>query len=148
MPGRLYSLLVCSVCGIACALAQSMPDPGKEINSVILAQTAAWNSGDIGGYMQEYWKSDSLLFTSGGRIQRGWKATYEKYKKSYGSKSKMGRLEFSGLEINVLSPDAAWVFGHWELHRETDHPKGVFTLVFRKFAEGWKIVHDHTSSSE
>jgi ketosteroid isomerase-like protein len=85
------------------------------------------------------------LFTSGGNIQRGWQATFEKYKKSYDTKSKMGELKFSQREITILSPNAAWVFGHWELHREKDHPAGVFTLILRKFRDGWKIIHDHTS---
>ncbi|MBI4546372.1 MAG: DUF4440 domain-containing protein, partial [Ignavibacteriae bacterium] len=117
----------------------------KEIESILISQAAAWNRGDIEGYMQGYWKSDSLLFTSGGKIHRGWKATFEKYKKSYNTKEKMGTLNFSQLEIIVLSPESAWVFGHWELQRDKDNPKGVFTLVLRKFTDGWKIIHDHTS---
>ena len=116
-----------------------------QIQSVLSLQAEAWNHGDIEGYMQGYWKSDSLLFTSGGKMQRGWQATFEKYKKSYDSKAKMGTLKFSELEITILSPKSAWVFGHWELLRENDHPGGVFTLVLRKFSDGWKNIHDHTS---
>ena len=120
----------------------------KTIESLLIRQAAAWNRGDIDGYMQEYWKSDSLLFTSGGNIQRGWNATREKYHKTYDSPVKMGKLKFSGLEITLLSKTAAWVLGHWELERENDHPGGVFTLILRKFPDGWKIVHDHTSSGQ
>ena len=120
----------------------------KEIADVLSKQAIAWNNGDIAGYMEGYWKSDSLLFTSGGNIQRGWKATFEKYKKSYGTKSKMGTLKFSELEITLLSPESAWILGHWELKRDQDNPHGVFTLVVRKFSDGWKIIHDHTSSSK
>jgi ketosteroid isomerase-like protein len=87
-----------------------------------------------------------LLFTSGGKIQRGWKATSEKYRKSYNSKEKMGILKFSGLEFNLLSPESVWIFGHWELTRTSDHPNGVFTLILKKFPDGWKIIHDHTSA--
>ncbi len=118
----------------------------KEIQLVLSLQAEAWNSGNIDGYMEGYWKSDGLLFTSGGNIQRGWQATLEKYKKSYGTKAQMGTLTFSQLEISLLSSESAWVFGHWELERNDDHPGGVFTLIFRKFPDGWKIVHDHTSS--
>lgn len=110
-------------------------------------QAADWNNGNIEGYMDGYWKSDSLLFTSGGNVRRGWKETLEKYKKSYDSKSKMGVLHFSDLEINLLSSSSAWVFGRWELEREKDRPGGVFTLLLRKFPQGWRIIHDHTSSS-
>lgn len=109
-------------------------------------QLQAWNRGDIEGYMEGYWKTDSLLFTSSGKIQRGWNATFEKYKKSYYTKAKMGNLVFSNLAITLLFDESAWVFGYWELSREKDNPKGLFTLIFRKFATGWKIIHDHTSS--
>jgi len=119
----------------------------SSVRAVLEKQVAAWNKGDLEGYMQGYWKSDSLLFSSGGNNQRGWKATYEKYKKSYDTKAKMGTLKFSNLEFNILSKKAAWVFGSWELKRENDNPKGVFTLVMRKFEDGWKVVHDHTSTS-
>jgi ketosteroid isomerase-like protein len=121
-------------------------DERKEIGKLLENQASAWNKGNIAGYMEGYWKSDSLLFTSGGNIQRGWNATYEKYKKSYDSKKKMGELMFSDLEIKLLSKESAWIFGNWELKRENDNPKGVFTLILRKFKEGWKIIHDHTSS--
>jgi len=120
----------------------------KEIQAVLMTQQDAWNRGDIEGYMQGYWKSDSLLFTSGGNIQRGWNATYEKYKKSYDTNTKMGKLDFSNLETNLLSPESAWIFGYWELKREKDNPHGVFTLILRKFTDGWKIIHDHTSVEE
>ena len=117
-----------------------------EIDSVLAAQSAAWNRGDIAGYMEGYWKSDSLLFTSGGTARRGWKETFEKYAARYDTREKMGTLSFSGLEYHSLGPGAAWVFGRWELERSGDTPGGVFTLVLRKFPEGWRIVHDHTSS--
>lgn len=117
----------------------------RVIRSILSEQATAWNQGDIDGYMEGYWKSDSLLFTSSGDIQRGWKATLEKYRASYNTKEKMGKLTFSDLDINLLAPDAAWVFGRWKLIRKDDRPEGVFTLVLRKFPDGWKIVHDHTS---
>ena len=95
--------------------------------------------------MQGYWHSDSLLFTSGGTIQRGWQATLEKYRKSYSTKAQMGTLLFSELEVTLLSSSAALVLGHWELQSDKDHPGGVFSLVLRKFSDGWKVIHDHTS---
>ena len=116
------------------------------IESVLAEQAQAWNHGDIDGYMRGYWKSDSLIFTSGGNIRRGWQATLEKYKKSYNTKTKMGTLKFSNLEVTMLSSESAWILGRWELTREKDHPAGIFTLIMRKFSGGWKIIHDHTSS--
>ena len=76
---------------------------------------------------------------------RGWQAALDRYKKSYDTKAKMGTLSFTDLEITVLSKDAAVVLGSWALKRDGDNPHGKFTLIFRKFKDGWKIVHDHTS---
>ncbi len=117
----------------------------SEIRQVMNEQTAAWNRGDIDGFMQGYWNSDKLVFVSGDNLTYGWKPTLERYKKNYDSRAKMGTLTFSDLEIEVLSKDAAKVLGSWALAREKDNPKGKFTLIFRKFKDGWRIVHDHTS---
>lgn len=122
-------------------------DPRREISSVLESQTAAWNAGSIDGFMKGYWNSDTLLFTSGGNVERGWRTALDHYKKSYDSKEKMGKLTFSNIEIDLLSDESAWVFGEWNLARPPDNPGGVFTLIFRKFTDGWKIVHDHTSTN-
>jgi len=141
-----------SVCWFVCLLtitpgaAQVLSPPDSLILGVLHGQAEAWNRGDIDGYMEGYWNSDSLLFTSGGKMQRGYAATLEKYRKSYPDTARMGTLIFSGCEVHLLSSDAAWVFGRWSLTREKDNPHGVFTLLFRKFKDGWKIIHDHTSS--
>jgi len=134
----------------SCGAGEGGPDAGGDwhagVDSMLTAQAQSWNRGDIAGYMEGYWKSDSLLFTSGGRIRRGWRETFEKYTATYDTREKMGKLTFSDLEYHLPAPGAAWVFGRWELERPGDRPGGVFTLVLKKFPEGWRIVHDHTSS--
>ena len=117
----------------------------SDIIKVMDEQTAAWNRGDIDGFMKGYWNSESLIFVSGDGITRDWQPTLDRYKKSYDSKAKMGALKFSDLSVNVISKDAAVILGSWSLTREKDNPKGKFTLIFRKFKDGWRIVHDHTS---
>jgi ketosteroid isomerase-like protein len=118
----------------------------RAIQAVLEAQVRAWNKGNIEEFMQGYWRSDSLRFASGAAVKRGWNTTLDRYKKSYSTAAAMGRLAFSDVEITVFSADAALVFGRWALQREGDRPNGLFTLTFRKTAEGWKIIHDHTSS--
>jgi ketosteroid isomerase-like protein len=115
-----------------------------DIRAVMNEQAAAWNKGDIPGFMRGYWNSDKLVFV-GSTVTRGWQPTLDRYKKSYDSREKMGTLTFSDLEIDVVSKDAAVVLGSWSLARAGDNPHGKFTLIFRKFKDGWKIVHDHTS---
>lgn len=127
------------------SFAQNSSAAEAAIRKVMDAQAAAWNKGDIEGYMQGYWISDKLTFVSGDTITRGWQATLDRYKKGYDTPEKMGTLTFSDLEITVLSKDAAIVLGSWHLKRSKDDPHGKFTLVFRKLKEGWRITLDHTS---
>ncbi|MBX7055391.1 MAG: DUF3225 domain-containing protein [Pyrinomonadaceae bacterium] len=116
------------------------------IRKVMDDQAAAWNRGDIDAFMSiGYWQSEKLTFISGTKVTRGWQQTLDNYKKGYDSRAKMGILTFSDLEITLLGKDAAVVLGSWSLKRETDAPGGKFTLTFRKFKEGWRIIMDHTS---
>jgi len=128
------------------AFAQTKDEKAKAaIRKVMEEQASAWNSGNIEGFMQGYWNSPELKFVSGDDVTKGWQPTLDRYKKSYDSRAKMGVLTFSGLEITILSKDSAVVLGNWALQREKDNPKGKFTLIFRKFKNDWRIVHDHTS---
>jgi ketosteroid isomerase-like protein len=122
-------------------------DPDAAIRAVLDAQVAAWNQGDIDAFMDGYKKSESTAFVDSSGILRGWQAVLDRYHKSYPNRQAMGTLTFSNLEITVLSPSAALVMGHWQLQRQLGKPGGVFTLVFRKFPEGWRIINDHTSQA-
>ena len=100
--------------------------------------------------MAGYWRSPKLTFFSGGRRTAGWDATLERYRKTYQAEGKeMGKLQFSDLDIQPLGADAAVVRGRYELTM-SDGKKldGQYTLIFRKFKDGWKIIHDHTSSNQ
>lgn len=116
-----------------------------DIRKVMETQAEAWNRGDIDGFMTGYWRSEKLTFVSGVDVTRGWQQTLDRYKKGYDSRAKMGVLTFSDLDVTVLSKDSAVVLGNWSLAREKDNPHGKFTLTFRKFKEGWRIILDHTS---
>lgn len=143
-PNRLLLLLLILCCN---AFADTVKTPEEEIKSVLFAQQNAWNRGDIDGYMEGYWKSDKLRFASEGAYKFGWQATLKGYKKNYPDKSTMGTLTFILYDINLITEDAALVFGSWKLEREKDKPHGLFTLLLRKKEQGWKIVADHTSSA-
>ena len=134
---------------ITFASAQNNPRDVKSvvaIRAVLDAQVAAWNRGDLEGYMDGYQRSPDIVFISGDRVTRGWKPVLERYKRSYETREKMGVLKFSDVEITVLGRDAALVLGRWQL-RAKDDPRGRFTLLFRRTRDGWRIVHDHTSSA-
>jgi ketosteroid isomerase-like protein len=119
------------------------------VQQVLQQQQAAWNRRDLEAFMSGYWNSPELTFF-GTEKTSGWQATLERYRKRYRSGGReMGKLEFSGLQIVALGPDSAFVRGSWMLTMSDGKtPHGLFTLVFRQFPDGWKIVHDHTSQEE
>jgi len=121
-----------------------------EIRALLDAQVAAWNAGKLEEFMDGYWRSPELTFFSGGRKLSGWDETIERYRKTYQAEGReMGELVFSDLDIQPLGPNAAVVRGRWELTMsDGKKPGGLYTLIFRRFKQGWKIVHDHTSSNQ
>jgi ketosteroid isomerase-like protein len=118
------------------------------IRVVMSAQVAAWNRGDVDGFMAGYARSGATEFVSGDKLTLGWQTVRDRYKKKYDNREKMGTLRFSELKITRLSGDATLVIGRWRLIRKSDKPQGRFTLLFRRTPEGWRIVHDHTSAAE
>lgn len=124
------------------------PAAVREIRKVLDRQVEAWNRRDLEGYMDGYWRSPELTYYSGGTALSSWDKTLERYRQRYQSAgNEMGQLDFSELKIEMLGERAAFVRGRWRLKMTTGEPGGLFTLTFRKLAGGWKIVHDHTSSS-
>ena len=117
----------------------------KEILKVLHTQQEAWNKGNLETFMSGYCKNDALLFVGSSGPTYGWQKTLDNYKKTYPNKEKMGILEFSDISVKPLGKDYAFVFGKWKLIRENDSPNGVYTLIFQKFKDGWKIISDHSS---
>lgn len=139
------------VCLAACATTRPParafgPADERAVRAVLATQQAAWNQGDLEGFMAGYARSDALVFTSGGKVRRGWQETHDKFVATYGAaKDTMGRLVFEVLGVQAVGADGAVVLGRWSL----DGPNagaGVFSVVLERQAEGWKVVHDHTSS--
>ena len=135
-----------------CAVFEARPlarradgDATAAIRAVLDAQAAAWNRGDIDGYMDGYDRSSETVFISGDAITRGWQTVLDRYKKHYDTREKMGTLSFSDIEVTQIDKGSAIVLGRWRLTRAGDTPHGVFTLIFRKKKAGWRIVVDHTS---
>jgi len=119
--------------------------PEAAVRAILEAQQTAWNEGKVDLFLEGYWKSDGLTFSGSQGITRGFAGVQERYRRSYPDRQAMGKLDFTGLEVRLLNPDAALVLGRWHLTREKGDIGGVFSLVFQRFPEGWRIVHDHTS---
>jgi ketosteroid isomerase-like protein len=116
--------------------------------AVIEAQQAAWNRGDIEGFMDGYAREETTTFVSGDTVTRGWQTVLERYRRRYDTRAKMGTFAFTELELKPLSPFYTMATGRWQLTLESgEAPRGRFTLILRRTAAGWRVVHDHTSSA-
>jgi ketosteroid isomerase-like protein len=120
----------------------------RAIQGVLVAQQEAWNRGDVDAFLVGYWHSPELTFSGSSGISRGWNEVLARYQKNYPDRAAMGQLDFSDLEFRLLGADHALVLGRWHLKREKGEIGGVFSLVWQRFPEGWRIIHDHTSANE
>ena len=125
--------------------AQSVEEKRKVLE-VLGRQNMNWNRGDIDAFMQDYWQSDSLMFIGKNGVVYGWKATLDRYKRTYPDKATMGTLKFDIQKIDFHSKTVCWVLGKWHLTRpEKGDIGGYFTLILKKIEGKWLIVSDHTS---
>jgi beta-aspartyl-peptidase (threonine type) len=155
MPRSRISLILVALLAVACltgiastysAVGEAKESDQAAIQNLMEAQQTAWNHGDVDAFMTVYWRSPDVTFSGSSGVVRGWDAVLARYKKSYADREAMGQLQFSGLEYHSLGPDAALLLGHWHLTRAKGDVGGVFSLVWQRFPEGWRIIHDHTSA--
>jgi beta-aspartyl-peptidase (threonine type) len=127
--------------------AETVSPPELAIRAELAEQVSAWNRGDLKGYMQGYWHSPELTFFAGDKESTGWDAAYQRYRAAYlGKDREMGKLNFANLRIEMLGGQAAFVRGTWQLTmKDGSQRRGLFTVVLRKFDDGWRIIHDHSS---
>lgn len=115
-----------------------------EITSVLESQQAAWNDGDIDGFMKGYWKSDDLVFSTPDGDTHGWQATLDRYKSRYAAPEQMGKLSFSRLTVARPTPDTAHVSGVYRLDLSSGIKSGRFYLHMRQIEGQWLIIRDRT----
>jgi uncharacterized protein (TIGR02246 family) len=137
------------VLAVGCAAPRAFgPADDTAVRAVLSAQQAAWNRGDLEGFMAGYAKTADLVFTSGGNIRRGWQETFDKYRVKYGqSPETMGHLDFEIVAVQPLGADGAIVLGRWKLTGTPAAGGGVFSVALARTADGWRVVHDHTTSA-
>jgi uncharacterized protein (TIGR02246 family) len=153
---RIYRILLITMCLVnipQIVRAQNSRDLHAKartaITQLLTAQQDAWNKGNVDTFMSAYWKSPDLTFSGARGTERGYEAVYNRYKRTYPDRSTMGQLDFSDLDFHFIGNDGALVLGHWHLTRDKASGGdigGVFSLVWQRFPEGWRIIHDHTSA--
>jgi ketosteroid isomerase-like protein len=127
------------------SLAFSQTGEEKSIRQLLKTQTESWNRGDIEGFMQTYWKSDSLMFIGKSGVHFGWQETLNNYKKGYPDTTAMGKLSFDIITVKKLSAEYYYVVGKWILKRTIGDLSGYYDLLLRKIKGRWYIVSDHSS---
>ena len=124
-----------------------MAQSGDEmaIRKILSEQTESWNKGNLDDFMKGYWKNDSLMFIGSNGVTYGYQNTLNNYKKNYSNADKMGKLEFTLLKVQRLSPEYYFVVGRWQLTRNAGNVGGHYDLIFRKINGTWFIISDHSS---
>ena len=117
----------------------------QKIRQLLATQTESWNRGDIEGFMETYWKNDSLLFIGKSGVRRGWEETLNNYKKGYPDTAAMGKLSFDIIKVEKLSSRYYFVVGKWILTRSIGNLSGHYNLLMKKIRGKWLIVADHSS---
>jgi uncharacterized protein (TIGR02246 family) len=115
----------------------------EQVRAVLDKQVAAWNRGDTDAFLEGY-ASDTIFV--GEKMTRGVEDLKRRYQEHYPTRASMGKLSFYDLEIHTIDKDGAYVIGRWQLERDKEgggNVSGVYSLVFRRTAIGWKIVLDH-----
>lgn len=137
-------LWVTLTAAIICTTVPGCMTAKQQIPQIIYNQADAWNRGDIDAFMQPYWKSPDMTFSSTRGVTKGWQTVRSGYKTRYPTRTDMGELTFSDLDVRELGPRVVLVLGRWKIDRG-EPIGGVFSLVWRKTGDQWVIVHDHTS---
>jgi beta-aspartyl-peptidase (threonine type) len=133
----------------ACASSPSRAgDPAAEVKVVWNGGVEAWNRGDLDAFMNLYWNSPDLVFFSNKTETRGWQQTLDRYRATYRAEGRqMGTLDFPKLDFKVLGPEAVLARGQWRLRMpDGKESTGMTSVTFQKLPDGWRIVHDHSSS--
>ncbi|MFD2551137.1 YybH family protein [Bizionia sediminis] len=114
----------------------------KAIRQVLETQQDAWNNFNLEGFMEGYWKNDSLQFYGSNGITNGWQKTLNNYKKGYPSQAHTGRLQFTLKSIMPIEKQSYYVMGSYHLTRSVGNAEGDFLLVLKKIDGAWKIIAD------
>lgn len=137
-------LLLCGTIAF-CIYAGAQTTDEKAVLKILDNQVYYWNKGDLDNFVKGYWNNDSLMFIGSKGVVYGYENTLKRYKQTYSDTAKMGKLTFTVLHVNKLSPDVYFVVGKFFLKRTVGDAEGHYTLIFRKIKGEWKIVSDHSS---
>lgn len=130
------------------------PAPGSHsatLTRLITAQlersAVDWNRGDLDGFLSDYAPESTTTFIDGRRARQGIDFIRGIYAPRFSPGARRDSLHFEEVEVRGLSPTLTLVTARFILQRASEvTASGPFTLVMERRPEGWKILHDHSSS--
>ncbi|MBS1855226.1 MAG: nuclear transport factor 2 family protein [Acidobacteria bacterium] len=141
------SLLSAASAGLAAGpLAAESPE--DDIRALLKNSEANWNRGDLAAFAADYEDAPTTTFVGREVTRGGTAAILARYRHSYPTAEARGTLTFSEIEVRPLCGGYALAIGRFALQRTAaggGDAAGRFSLVLRRGAKGWKIIHDHSS---
>jgi ketosteroid isomerase-like protein len=108
---------------------------------------AAWNAGDLDGFLYWYRRGPTTTYIGSSGLLHGWDAIRARYAPTFEPDAARDSLRFEDLETRPLGPGLGLATARYVLFLgDSITSEGVFTLVLEETAEGWRIVHDHSSA--
>jgi ketosteroid isomerase-like protein len=104
---------------------------------------------NVNEVMSVYWNNPQLaLFNYNGTVTKGWDQVRKNRESSY-PQIKDVKLEVREKSVYMMGRDGALVTCQWtqsQTYKGTPETvTGRMTLVFKRFAQGWKAIHLHSS---
>jgi len=148
----LVAVVLAACRGSARPATSASPDADRaDLTRLIAAQldrsASDWNRGDLNGFLSDYAPESTTTYVDGRRSRPGMTFIRGVYAPRFAPGAKRDSLHFEELEVRPLSATLALVTARFILQRNgAITSSGPFTLVMESRPEGWKILHDHSSS--
>ena len=130
-------------------LEETETGPGLDarVRTMLTSSAAGWNRGDLDAFMAVYKQDSQTTYVGGSGLRRGYEAIRQRYAPRFRPGAGRDSLRFEDLTVRRVGEDVAVGVARWVLHRGGEVTgSGPFTLVLEHTGEGWRIVHDHSSS--
>jgi ketosteroid isomerase-like protein len=139
-------LAACFLC--ACGdFDQQVDDPTMLVRTMLESSAGAWNTGDLGGFIDYYANDQTTSFMDGRQPQYGYDWIRSNYAPRFGPGASRDSLRFEGFAARSLGNDHILATARYVLHRgDSVTSSGPFTLILERRHGEWKIIHDHTNS--
>jgi ketosteroid isomerase-like protein len=119
----------------------------QRLTAQLERSAADWDRGDLAGFLSDYAPESTTTYVDGRRARHGFEFIRDNYAPRFAPGARRDSLHFEEVEVRPLSPTLALVTARFLLQRSgATTASGPFTLIMELRPEGWRILHDHTSS--